>query len=120
MAMMNLDFSSVPSREPIPEGVYEVQIAKVEETKSKTSGNPMLKVEFTVLEDPYNGRKVWANYGMTAEAMWKIQELFKSIGMPTDGTVEIDSSELIGLTCRAKIAQREYQGDIQNEIKKTM
>lgn len=120
MAMMNLDFSSVPSREPIPEGVYEVQIAKVEETKSKTSNNPMLKVEFTVLDEPYNGRKVWANYVLTADALWKVKELFASLGLDSDGIVEMDTADLIGLTCKAKIAQREYNGDIQNEIKKTM
>ena len=45
---INLDFSSVPSREPLEEGVYHLQIAKVEETNSST-GNPMLKVEYDVL-----------------------------------------------------------------------
>ena len=42
--MLNLDFSSVPSREPLEEGIYSLTIAKVEETTSST-GNPMLKVE---------------------------------------------------------------------------
>lgn len=124
MAMMNLDFSSVPSREPIPEGIYNVQIAKVDETTVKgdgpNSGAPMLKIEFDVIDDPYNGRKVWANYLQTPKMMWKFQELFKSLGLPTDGTVEIDSSELVGLQCRAKIGQREWNGDIQNDVQKTM
>lgn len=120
MAMMNLDFSSVPSREPLPEGLYDVRIAKVEETKSKTSGNPMLKVEFDVLTEGYTGRKIWSNYMLTENSYWKIQELFGSLGLDTSGVVEIDTNDLVGLTCTAKVVQREYQGDIQNEIKKTM
>lgn len=120
MAMMNLDFSNVPSREPLPEGVYDVQIAKIEETKSKTSGNPMLKIEFDILSEGYNGRKIWANYLLTENCLWKMQELFGSLGLDSEGIVQMDTTELIGMTCKAKIAQREYNGEIMNEIKKTM
>lgn len=120
MASLNLDFSSVTSRDPLPDGIYEVSIAKVEQTTSKSSGNPMLKVEFNVTSEGYTGRKLWSNYVLTQAAMWKVKELFSSLGLDTSAVVEMDTDELIGLTCQAKVTQREYDGNVQNEIQKTM
>ena len=120
MAGLNIDFSSVTSREPLPEGVYDVSVAKVEQTVSKSSGNPMLKVEFNVLDDGYQGRKLWANYVLTQAAMWKVKELFDALGLDTSSIVDMDTEELVGLACKVKVAQREYDGDITNEIKKAM
>lgn len=120
MASLNLDFSSVTSRDPLPEGVYDVTISKVEQVVSKSSGNPMLKVEFDVQDPEYIGRKLWANYVLTEAAMWKVKELFDSLGLDTSSMVDMDTDELIGLSCKAKVAQREYEGNVQNEIKKTM
>lgn len=120
MANLNIDFSSIPSRDPLPEGVYDVTISKVEQVVSKTSGNPMLKVEFDVQDPDYTGSKLWSNYVLTEAAMWKVKELFDSLGLDTSSLVDIDTDELIGLSCKAKVAQREYEGNIQNEIKKTM
>lgn len=120
MAMMNIDFSSVPSREPLPEGVYELRIAKVEERKAKSTGDPMLNIEFDVLSEGYTNRKLWANYMLTENCYWKLKELFESLGLDTSAAVSMDTSELVGLQCSAKVAQREYNGEIQNEIKKTM
>ena len=117
--MLNLDFSSVPSREPLEEGIYSLTISKVEETTSST-GNPMLKVEFNILDEAYSGRKVWGNYVLTEAAMWKVQELFSALGLDTDAILDIDTDDMVGMTCNLKIAQREYEGNIQNEIEKAM
>ena len=115
MARLNLDFSNVQSRDPLPEGTYPASVAKVEQVLSKSSGNPMLKVEFN-----YSGRKVWGNYVLTEAAMWKVQELFSALGLDTDAILDIDTDDMVGMTCNLKIAQREYEGNIQNEIKKAM
>ena len=70
---INLDFSSVPSREPLEEGVYHLQIAKVEETNSST-GNPMLKVEYNVLGVEGNHFR-----GMQYGYLWWIIDVEKKI-----------------------------------------
>ena len=120
MARLNLDFSNVQSRDPLPEGTYPASVAKVEQVLSKSSGNPMLKVEFNILDEAYAGRKVWGNYVLTEAAMWKVQELFSALGLDTDAILDIDTDDMVGMTCNLKIAQREYEGNIQNEIKKAM
>lgn len=116
--MLNLDFSSVPSREPLDEGVYHLQIAKVEEKESST-GNPMLSVEYDVLEQDGN-RKLWDNYVLIDKCLWKVKELFDALGIDTGDIVEMDVSELVGLEVNGKVSQETYNGDVVNRIKKVM
>lgn len=116
--MLNLDFSSVPSREPLEEGIYRLSIAKVEETTSST-GNPMLKVEYDVLGVEGN-RKLWDNYVLIDKCLWKVKELFDALGVDTSNLVEMDVTELVGMEVQAKVIQETYNGDIVNRIKKVL
>lgn len=113
---MNLDFSSVPSREPLEEGIYSLTIAKAEETTSST-GNPMLKIEFDV-NGVEGNRKLWDNYVLIDKCMWKLKELFDALGIDTEGIVEMDVAELQGLQVNAKVIQETYNGDVVNRVKK--
>lgn len=115
---MNLDFSNVPSREALPEGIYELQVAKVEE-KLSSNGNPMLKVEYDVLGVEGN-RKVWDNYVLIDKSMWKVKELFDALGIDTSTLVEMDPQELVGQSVQAKIIQEPYEDTIQNRVKKIL
>lgn len=116
--MLNLDFSSVPSREPLEEGVYHLSIAKVEE-KQSSSGNPMLAIEYDVMEVD-GGRKLWDNYVLIDKCLWKIKELFDALGVDTSALVEMDVEELVGMEVNAKVVQETYNGDVVNRIKKVM
>ncbi len=114
--MLNLDFSSVPSREPLEEGVYNLTIAKVEESTSST-GNPMLKIEYDVNEVE-GSRKLWDNYVLIDKCLWKIKELFDALGIDTSAIVEMDVTELVGMQVNAKIIQETYNGEVVNRVKK--
>ena len=114
--MLNLDFSSVPSREPLEEGIYNLTIAKVEEANSST-GNPMLKVEYDV-NGVEGNRKLWDNYVLIDKCMWKLKELFDALGIDTSAIVEMDVTELVGMQVNAKVIQETYNGDIVNRVKK--
>lgn len=114
--MLNLDFSSIPSREPLEEGIYSLTIAKVEETTS-SSGNPMLKVEYDV-NGVEGNRKLWDNYVLIDKCLWKVKELFDAVGIDTSTMVEMDVTELAGMQVNAKVIQETYNGDIVNRIKK--
>ena len=114
--MLNLDFSSVPSREPLEEGIYNLTIAKVEEANSST-GNPMLKIEYDV-NGVEGNRKLWDNYVLIDKCMWKLKELFDALGIDTSEIVEMDVTELVGMQVNAKVIQETYNGDIVNRVKK--
>lgn len=116
--MLNLDFSSVPSREPLEEGVYHLQIAKVEE-KTSSTGNPMLSIEYDVVGVDGN-RKLWDNYVLIDKCLWKVKELFDALGIDTAEIVEIDVAELTGLEVQAKVIQEDYNGETVNRVKKIL
>ncbi len=55
-------FATAPAEdEEVPDGRYEVNVEKVELTKSQTSGNPMLKWTLRVISGDHEGRLLWKN-----------------------------------------------------------
>lgn len=114
MAMVNLDFSSVKSVEPLEEGIYELEITKVEE-KVASSGNPMLTVEFT-----HEDHKIWENYVLIDKCLFKLKELFDALGIDTSEIVSMDVQDLVGATIKAKVIQDTYDDRILNRIKKIL
>lgn len=116
--MLNLDFSSVPSREPLEEGTYALCISDTEE-KVSNSGNPMLLVTFDVTDVDGN-RKLFENFPLIPKALWKLKNLLDAVGMDTSEVMNLDPADLHGLELQAKVIQEEYNGDTVNRIKKFM
>lgn len=119
---LNLDFSSVPSREPLEEGVYLLQISEAEEKISST-GNPMISVMFDVLstqdgETVEGQRRLWDNYSLQAQALFKLKELLSALGIDTSAVVDMEVSDLIGQQILAKVVQETYNGELRNRVKK--
>lgn len=112
--MLNLDFSAVKSLEPLEEGIYELEITKVEE-KVASSGNPMLTVEFST-----DGRKIWENYVLIDKCLFKLKELFDALDIDTSEIVEMDVQDLVGSSVKAKVIQDEYDNRILNRIAKIL
>lgn len=114
--MANLNFSEIPSREPLAEGMYLLDIEAVEEKKSST-GKDMLLVRF---KEPESNTAIFENYVLEANCLWKLQELCDALGIDT--SVDMDSSELIpmlqGSEVKAKVVQDTYNENIVNRIKK--
>ena len=109
-----LDFSNVASNEPLEEGMYELDITKVEE-KTSSTGKDMVLVTFKHQE---TGTAIWENYVLQENCLWKLKELLDAVGFDTTGALELDFEELVGQTVNAKVVQDEYNGQIKNRIKK--
>lgn len=119
---MNIDFSSVPNREPLEEGTYLLQVAEAQE-KTSSTGNPMITITYDVVStadgEPVEGnRKLWDNYSLQAQALFKLKQLFDAVGMDTSTVVDMDISDLIGQQVMAKVVQDTYNGELQNRVKK--
>jgi len=52
--------------EPIPDGKYQVNVERVELTRAKTSGNPMLKWTLRIIAPRFRGRLLWRNNVMVS------------------------------------------------------
>lgn len=113
--MINLDFSGVKTREPLEEGIYTVTIDEAEETVSKSSGNPMIRVRYAV--EGYDN-KLFDNFVLTEKALWKLKELLDALDYDTSDVVDLDVQELVGAVLQAKVIQEEYEGNIVNRVVK--
>ena len=107
--------------EPIPEGTYPSQITGAE-LKTTAKGGQMIKVEYTILGDKFQGRKIWGginikNDSETAERIGRSQlnQLMTSLGL---NELE-DTDELVGkeVSIKVKIKPAEGQYSASNEVK---
>jgi hypothetical protein len=62
----------------VPDGKYQVNVERVELTRAKTSGNPMLKWTLRILAPNYKGRLLWRNNVMVSSMniKWLKQDLY--------------------------------------------
>lgn len=119
---LNLDFSSVPSRDPLEEGMYLLQISEASE-KTSSTGNPMIAITYDVIathegEAVEGNRKLWDNYSLQAQALFKLKELLGALGIDTSAVVDLEVSDLIGQQVLAKVVQETYNGELRNRVKK--
>jgi len=120
MSPLNLDFSSIPERTPLAEGIYVITIENVEETVAQSSGNPMLKLRYAVEGHPQN--KLFDNCVLTENALWKLKELLGALGYATEAIVELNPQELVGQSLKAQVTfvAEGYNGNPENKVKKLM
>ena len=111
---INLDFSSIPNRDPLDEGTYTFEI-KSAELKTAQSGNQMICIRFNELE---SDKAVFENYVLTEKCLWKLKELLDALGMDTSAGLDFEPSEIVGEFVKGKVIQDEYEGKITNRMKK--
>ncbi len=64
--------------ETVPDGKYQVNVERVELTRAKTSGNPMLKWTLRIIAPTHKGRLLWRNNVMVSSMniKWLKQDLY--------------------------------------------
>lgn len=112
--MAQLNFSEVPSREPLQEGIYVLTIEDIEEKVSRTNKD-MLLVRFREQETQ---TAVFTNFMLQPESLWKLKQLVDALGIEA---TDMDTADLIpqllNAEVKAKIVQRTYNDQVQNDIK---
>lgn len=107
---------------PLPEGFYTTQITGAELKDTKSGTGQYIKVEYTVVGDNYQGRKVWGNINIKndsekAEEIGRSQlnSLMAAIGLKTLS----DTDELVGSDVTIKLKVKPAQGEWgpSNEVK---
>lgn len=74
--------------EPIPSGKYKVSVTEctIKESKSKKNkGKPYYNMELTVQDGNYEGKKVFTNVMLWAEAGYSLAQILKAVGAKFDG-----------------------------------
>lgn len=115
---MQLNFDAIPNQEPLPEGVYLLMIEHAEE-KDTSTGKKMIVVR---MREPETNTAVFCNCVLDPSCLFRLKQFTDAVGLELEG--DFDSSDIVealpGNEVQAKITQREYNGDIRNEVKKVM
>jgi hypothetical protein len=120
------------SFEALPAGKYIVKISGYE--MKETSGNgklgagvPMINWEYTVQSDlkgdtKYQSRKLWQNTVIHEKTLFSLKALLRAAGVfseeDLDGELDFEPDDLVGAELVVVVAQREYNGDMTNDVKR--
>lgn len=134
MGSVRINFAEVESSfEPLPEGHYECVIETVEVRQSKSSDNDYLNWEMKVLDDEYEGRRLWMITSLSEKALFRLKDTFLAleaieeddeIDLEWDDDVDITPQEgpvltnpdVIGLPCTAIVTNEMYDGRERNRV----
>ena len=115
-----IDFSGVDELVALPDGRYSVIVEQVEEKISENSGKPYFAWTFEVTTGEFKGRKLWNNTSLQPHALWKLKETLDALGVDTTKKVSFIEKDLCGIRCDVVIGQREYEGQMRNEVKQVL
>lgn len=112
---VKLDFTGVESFQRPSAGQHVVKIVSAE-LKQSQGGNDMIVVAFEVTKGQDKGARVYENYPLAENALWKLKGMLQAIGMKCDGKVQIDLDKLIGKICIVEVIDDEYNGQVRSRV----
>jgi len=105
LAHLNDEFAQTPleerENEPVPDGKYQVKVEKVEVTRAKVSGNPLLKWQLRILGPRFKGRVLFRNNVMaTRENLKWLKADLHICGIDLQQLSDLSArvTELLGVT----------------------
>jgi hypothetical protein len=101
---------------PIPAGVYVCHVTDGVLVESRSNRTPGYKIEFTVIDGPYKGRKLWLDCWLTEEAMAYTRRDLEKLGIAELEQLEQPLPKWI--RCNVKVVvRREDNGMEWNHVK---
>ena len=112
---VKVDFTGVESFQRPSEGEHVCKIVSAE-LKQSQGGNDMIVVAFEVTKGQDKGARVYENYPLAENALWKLKGMLQAIGMKCDGKVQLDLDKLIGKICIVAVIDDEYNGQVRSRV----
>ena len=117
-----------PGFEPLPAGIYDVEIVAVEVRQSgeeaKHPGSDYLAVEMNVLDEEYEGRKLWTNVSMHDNARGLLKafllacEYSEEEMEADDFSIEEDDLEGKRFSVAVKVGKNPKTKEANNSVKR--
>jgi hypothetical protein len=134
---MRINLTDVEDRsfEALPASRYVLRITDYEMKETKGEGKlgagvPMINWEFTVISDAKNGdtkyanRKLWMNTVIHEKTLFNLKGLLRATGKfegaDLEGELDFEPDDCVGAELVGVVAQREYNGDTVNDIKRVV
>lgn len=117
---INVDFSDVPTNEPVPDGRYPVVVEQAEIRDSKSSDSQYINWELRIMDGEYANRRLFMMTSLSKKALWRLRAVLKNLGCyPGDKfTIEKDEGsgimlfpQVVGATGVAVSKIETYQGE---------
>ena len=86
---------------PVPRGEYVCHVTKGELESSRLNRTPGYKVEFTVIEGEFKGRKLWLDCWLTPAALAQSKRDLGKLGIATPEQMEYPLPR--GIRCRVTV-----------------
>lgn len=108
--------------QPLPRGNYDAEVEECEFQYSQRSGNPMWSFRFNITEGEYANRKLFYHVTFTENDLPRVKRTLIRLGRQDLADSQFnpkqvaEEGELIGLECRLKVTQRQYQGEWRNNV----
>lgn len=92
---------------PLPRGVYICHATKGDLEESRTNKTPEFKIEFSVIEGQFAGRKLWADLWLTPAALPATKRDLAKLGIVSPADLE----RPLPRWCRCKVTAVIRKGD---------
>lgn len=89
--------------DPLPQGYYTVEIIDAKQETAKSSGNPMLTVQFQVVDEgEHQGRKIYSRYTLKQDpkTLARVKQLLLACGASLNA---INRSDLVGAQLEVEV-----------------
>lgn len=109
MAKKKIDFSGVETFQRAPEGTHTAKVVEMEETAFQ-SGNEGFKVAFEIMKGAGKGARVYENFPLAENSLWKLKSLLEAVRIKADGRIMLDTNKVVGKTLEIDVYHEEYEG----------
>ena len=96
---------------PVPRGVYVCHVTNGELETSRSKGTPGYKIEFTVIEGDFKGRKLWYDCWLTPLARPKSKYELGKLGIKSQAQLEEPLPR--GIRCKVTVVLRKDDDGIE-------
>jgi len=131
--MVSIDFSKAladaktVSFEPLDNGDYDIEVTACDAVTSG-NGKPMLKCKMKVISGPHMNRPIINNFVLSLDNAVAVSIFFRQMkcfgltdeffaALGPNGSLEPVASALVGRRARLTLGQREWAGEMRNEVK---
>lgn len=122
------------SFEVLPKGTYDAIVEEFEFTTSQSSGSPMIKCVYSIIDGEYTDRKIFDYYVLTGEgakyALPRLKQLITRV-VPEEDSANFnpakfaESGVIINRPCRITLGiqtqkKGEYKGEKRNNVREIL
>ncbi len=109
---MKVNFAGVETRKTLPEADYKLKVEEVTKEKSD-SAEGYLKWKFRTVSKTkkLDNAPLYYNTSLQPQALWNLRNLLEALGVETpDDEMDLDLTEMVGLTMIGSTAHDDYEG----------